>query len=281
MNNYQPKPLNAIQQARAPQTVSDESFSELKEQRAEAGESFRNELFTGKNPETGTESKTWFDRTSGKWIAEFYFADGSTERLEADSRDDLLIAMAVGHAQVVVEEHETELEANPVFNSDYERVVFQWLRDCKFGREFSAWSDYLPQETVDNIGRMIREKAARMYGQGAKVYAPCIEAAYAALLDEGKLEVFENEAAKIKKQRDAESAKNAERDRLARELYDATEAGYQRAMSEHEQAEAAKRIEADKKLSKTKKGMAELRRRALFGDKENAFPVSTGTARRN
>lgn len=188
--------------------------------------------------------------------------------------------MAVGHAQVVVENHEAELEANPVFNSDYERVVFQWLRDCKFGREFSAWSEYLPQNTVDTIGQLIREKAARMYGRGAKVYAPCIEAAYIALLDEGKLEAFENEAAKIKKQREAESVKNAERDRLAGELHDASEAGYERAMSAYESEEDLKRLQGDKKLASSKKGMAELRRRALFGSNENAFPISTGTAKR-
>lgn len=47
MKNYTPKPLNAIQQARAPQSVSDESFSELKEERAEAGEVFSQRNFHG------------------------------------------------------------------------------------------------------------------------------------------------------------------------------------------------------------------------------------------
>ena len=272
-----PKPLNAIQQARAPQSVSDASFSELREQMTDEG--IGHPVFTAKNAETGTTSKTWFDRQRGKWIAEFHFADGSTERLEARSRDDLLVAMAVGHAESVAEDYEAELEANPIFKSDYEEVVFQWLRDCKFGREFSAWSEYLPQETVDKIGQMIREKASRMFRRGVQADARCIEAAYIALLDEGELEAFENEADEIKKQRDAES-KNAERDALAGELYDAAAAGYQQALSEYEQAEAAKRVEAETKLSKTKKGMAELRRRALFGDKSKAFPVSTGTAKR-
>ena len=281
MKNYQPKPLNAIQQTRAPQTVSDESFSELKEQRAEAGESFRNELFTGKNPETGTESKTWFDRTSGKWIAEFHFTDGSTDRLEANSRDDLLLAVATGYAQTVVEDHEAELEANPIFESDYEGVVFQWLRYGKFGQEFDELSKYLPQSDVDKMAKLIKRTASKMYGRGSRLDARCIEGAYIELLDAGILEPFERCAAIYKERHDAKVAKDAERDALAEDLQQRSEAGYQQAVSEYEQAEAAKRIEADKKLSKTKKGMAELRRRALFGDKENAFPVSTGTARRN
>lgn len=281
MNNYQPKLLNAIQQARAPQSVSNESFSELKEQRAEAGESFRNEIFTGRNPETGTESKTWFDRTLGKWIAEFHFSDGSTERLEANSRDDLLAAMAVGHAQVVVEEHEAELEANPVFNSAWEKTVHEWMTLGKWGKRFAEWSEFLSDSRLDQVCNLIRERAYKDYPKSSLREPLSIESTYVALLDEGKLDEFEIEAAENKKAADIQAAENAERDRLAGELHDATAAGYQRAMSEYEQEEAAKRVEADKKLSKTKKGMAELRRRALFGDKTNSFPISTGTGRRS
>lgn len=280
MNNYQPKPFNAIQRTRAPQSVSDESFSELKEQRAEAGESFRNEIFEGKNAETGTTSKTWFDRQRGKWIAEFHFTDGSTDRLEANSRDDLLAAMAVGHAQTVVEDHEAELEANPIFNSDWEKTVHEWMTQGKWGKRFADWSELLPEHRLDQVCNLIRERAYKDYPKSSLREPLSLESTYVTLLDEGRLDEFEIEADKIKKQRDAESVKNAERDRLAGELHDASEAGYERAMSAYESEEAAKRVESDKKLSKTKKGMAELRRRALFGSKENAFPVSTGTAKR-
>lgn len=280
MKNYTPKPLNAIQQARAPQSVNDESFSELREQMADEG--IGHPVFTGKNAEIGTTSKTWFDGQRGKWITEFLFTDGSTDRLEANSRDDLLVAMAVGHAESVAEDHEAELEANPIFKSDYEEVVFQWLRDCKFGREFSAWSEYLPQETVDKIGQMIRQKASRMYGNGAKKDARFLEAAYCELLDAGLLDAFEKEAAKNKQVADFQATKDAEQERVTAERLAAEEAGYNNAMAEYDAEKAAKRIVGEKKLSRTAKGMSELRRRALFEAKqEHPFAVSTGTAKRN
>lgn len=278
MRTYEPKKLNAIQQARAPQSVNDKSFSELREQIADEG--IGHPVFTGTNAETGTTSKTWFDGQRGKWIAEFHFTDGSTDRLEADSRDDLLVAMAVGHAQTVVEDHEAELEANPIFNSAWEKTVHEWLTLGKWGKRFAEWSEYLSERRLDQVCSLIRERAYKDYPNSSLREPLSLESTYVTLLDEGKLDGFENEAAEIKKQREAESAKNAERDRLAKDLHQRSEAGYLRAISEHEQLEATKRVEADKKLSRTNKGMAELRRRALFGEKENAFPISTGTAKR-
>lgn len=276
------KPLNAIQKRRAPETVSDESFAELKEQRAEVGESFRNEVFTGRNPETGTESKTWFDRTSGKWVAEFRFTDGSTDRLEANSRDDLLVAMAVGHAESVAEDYEAELEANPSFENQWNQTLYIWLTQAKWGKRFAEWVEHLPQATVNLLFDWLRKRATQMYGKGALVDARCIEGAYISLLDSDELlEKFERDAERVKKQRDAEDTKNAERDALAAEFQTRVEEGYQRSLVEEKQQKAVERVTADKKLSKSKKGMAELRRRALFGDKSNAFPVSTGTAKRN
>ncbi len=279
MKNYEPKPLNAFQKQRAPHAVSDESFADLKERMADEG--IGHQVFTANNSETGSKSQTWFDRKSGKWKMRIQFADDSYDTLEADSRDDLLAAITAGHAQTVIEAQEAELEANPVFESEREAVVDDWLKRCKFGKECDALCSLLPEDDAVEITNLVKERARKLFGRGAFADIRNLERAYIEVLDSGLLDEFENEAAKIKKQREVESIKNAERDSLAEDLQRCSEDGYTRAMSEYEQEETAKRVAEEKKLVKTKKGLATLRHRALFGDKTNAFPISTGTGKRS
>ena len=258
MREYQPKPLNRFQQSSAPQSVSDEKFSELKEQMAD--ENIGHHVFSGKNAETGSESKTWFDRQSGKWISEFHFTDGTVERIEGDSRDDLLMAVAAGRGERIAQEREAELEANPVFNSVWEKTAHRWLTEFKWGQRFSKWVEWLPEYRADEVATLIRTRAYELYYKAAEVDPKSLEASYISLLDAGKLDKFEIEADTIRKReeqleaaRAAKAAKKAERDQEQEE-----------AISER-QREIAVECETTeaKRLAATKEGMAELRRRAI------------------
>lgn len=283
-NPFEAKPLNKWQQSRAPQQqVSDSAFADLRQELADQKIFNKHATYANEvtDPKTGIKTKIYFDRKSDVWRAEFTFSDGSTQTVEADSRDELILAVASERAHTLAENQEAEREANPTFQSQRHRTEYEWLIYGKWGRRFAEWVEYLPQQTVNEIFAVIRQKASRMYGKGAQIDPRCIEWAFVELLDEGRLDAFENEAAKIRKQCEAESVKNAEQERVTAERLTAEQDAYDHAMADYEREEAEKRGSEEKKLSKTKKGLAELRRRALFGDKENAFPVSTGTAKRN
>lgn len=152
--------------------------------------------------------------------------------------------------------------AETLVPSQRERVVQEWLTDFKFGREYDALGELLSADSLDETAAIVKERLREMYGEAAYTDPQNLENAYIAVLDAGLLDRFE-----------AEAAKNAEHQSRVEVVEEPSEEWTLAPLASPEE------IARLRKLASTKKGLAQLRREAIFGTNPPRLPMS-GTARR-
>jgi hypothetical protein len=258
MSKFAEKPLNAIQAARVPQAVQDAS---LKESREALIEATGKGVITFNDSETGATFKTWRDARSGKWIQTATFPDGSTSRLEADSRDALLMAVAAAHAQEVSEEYERSQVSEPT-------VFDEWIANYRWGKECERLMQLLPDNRASELSTLVKTMAQKLWGERAFAHPGNLETAFIRVLDSGALDGLMNEAAAIERQ-----AKEATQTPAVQRTAKTPSIVQQRAQD----AEQRRKEDAENRaLAKKRNGMKELRRRALFSGHVETTPY-TGT----
>ena len=147
-------------------------------------------------------------------------------------------------------------------SSQREQTVHDWLNDFKFGREYDALCSVLSDDSIKETAYLLQQRLREMYGEAAYTDPQNLENAYVSCLDEGLLDRFE-----------AEAAKNAEHQPRVEVVEEPSEEWTPAPLASPEE------ITRLRKLASTKKGLAQLRREAIFGTNGSRVPMS-GTARR-
>lgn len=254
------KPLNAFQQVRAPHIVTDESFSNLKEDLvAQSLPRKATPILNLHDAETGSTSKTWQDKATGKFIYEVTFPDQSKQRVEADTFEGLDAAIEKYNARFAVSE--------PVRETEREKVVGEWINNFRFGKEYAAICSLLPDKRAHEFNQEVQEWGRKKYGNLYATSAQRLEDAYINALDSGALDIFEQEA-DLHRQLAEQENQSAPVQRAAETSTEDVKAAQDWRTAEDKSA----RI-----MASTRKGLKQIRRLAipsLSGKKIETTPLS-------